>query len=188
MDKLTREFAAKDWPEIKVGIGIASGEMSVGNMGSEFRIAYTVMGDTVNLGSRLEGITKVYGVDIIVSESTKLAAPQFLYRTVDKVKVKGKDLPVTIFEPLGEITQLERLWAEHIAKYEAALELYWQMQFSDAQQAFAKIHQTHPCKLTEIYLERCALYHTSPPQSPWDGSFTHTSKLTTGLFNRSLIV
>ncbi|OUL58760.1 CHASE2 domain-containing protein [Pseudoalteromonas ulvae] len=176
MDKLTREFAAKDWPEIKVGIGIASGEMSVGNMGSEFRIAYTVMGDTVNLGSRLEGITKVYGVDIIVSESTKLAAPQFLYRTVDKVKVKGKDLPVTIFEPLGEITQLERLWAEHIAKYEAALELYWQMQFSDAQQAFANLHQTHPCKLTEIYLERCALYHTSPPQSPWDGSFTHTSK------------
>ncbi|MDP4983972.1 CHASE2 domain-containing protein [Pseudoalteromonas tunicata] len=176
MDKLTRAFKAKNWPEIKVGIGIASGEMSVGNMGSEFRIAYTVMGDTVNLGSRLEGITKMYGVDIIVSENTKILASEFIYRTVDKVKVKGKDLPVTIFEPLGLFEQLNETTLANLAAYEAALQLYWQSEFAAALEQFETLNSTSPCLLFTIYIERCALYRITPPALPWDGSFTHTSK------------
>ncbi len=102
---LDEPFAAKGWPSIRVGVGIASGEMNVGNMGSEFRIAYTVMGDTVNLGSRLEGLTKQYGVDIIVSAGTVALIPDFTFRELDLVRVKGKHEPVAIYEPVGETSQ-----------------------------------------------------------------------------------
>src|SRR5690606_515513 len=90
MTSLQEQFKAKGWPEIKIGVGLNTGEMTVGNMGSEFRMAYTVMGDAVNLGSRLEGLTKNYGVYIIVSEFTKEKAPEYLYRELDIVRVKGK--------------------------------------------------------------------------------------------------
>jgi adenylate cyclase len=95
------EFAKRGWPPISVGVGVSSGVMNVGNMGSQFRIAYTVLGDTVNLGSRLEGLTKQYGVDMIVSEMTATLLPEFAFRELDLVRVKGKTKPVAIFEPLG---------------------------------------------------------------------------------------
>jgi adenylate cyclase len=85
LDVINLEFAQKGWPKIDMGIGINTGNMNVGNMGSEFRMAYTVMGDAVNLGSRLEGLTKHYGVNIIVSEATKTQAPSFLYCELDRV-------------------------------------------------------------------------------------------------------
>ncbi len=100
MKIVTEEFAAKDWPPIKVGIGIASGPMNVGNMGSTFRMAYTVMGDTVNLGSRLEGMTKMYGANLIVSEETHAMISGYTTRELDTLRVKGKLQPITIFEPV----------------------------------------------------------------------------------------
>ncbi len=93
VEALDVPFQERGWPAIRVGVGIASGEMNVGNMGSEFRIAYTVMGDTVNLGSRLEGLTKQYGVDIIVNHKAVLLVPDFTFRELDLVRVKGKVLP-----------------------------------------------------------------------------------------------
>jgi adenylate cyclase len=98
---LQPEFKERGWPPIRMGAGLNTGWMSVGNMGSEIRLAYTVMGDAVNLASRLEGITKEYGADIIVGESVYRATPQFHYVELDRVRVKGKDEPVSIYEPIG---------------------------------------------------------------------------------------
>jgi class 3 adenylate cyclase len=88
---LNEKFAQRGWPQLKIGVGVNSGVMRVGNMGSQIRRAYTVMGDPVNLGSRLEGITKEYGADIIVGEGTKDAVPEVVFRELDRVRVKGKD-------------------------------------------------------------------------------------------------
>ena len=101
LKSLNVEFKQRGWPELRIGIGVSSGLISVGNMGSKFRMAYTVMGDTVNVASRIEDLTKEYGVELIVSQFTQKMAPQFRYRQLDTLKVKGKDLPVTIYECYG---------------------------------------------------------------------------------------
>ncbi|SFB99506.1 CHASE2 domain-containing protein [Pseudoalteromonas denitrificans] len=172
MQGISTAFKQKGWPKIKVGIGVSSGNMNVGNMGSEFRIAYTVMGDIVNLGSRLEGLTKIYGVDIIVSEATSKLAPKFNYRTLDKVRVKGKQEPITIYQPLNiDAQKINRLKIYH-----DALTLYWQQCFSEAKMIFIALYSEAPELLIDVYINRCELFEKSPPDINWDGVFTHTSK------------
>ena len=98
---LNEKFKAKGWPTFAIGIGVNSGVVRVGDMGSKIRKAYTVMGDAVNTASRLEGITKQYGADIIIGEGTKRLLAGLSAREVDRVRVKGKDEPVAIYEPFG---------------------------------------------------------------------------------------
>lgn len=177
MKSLSASFNNKGWPEIKIGVGINSGPMNVGNMGSEFRMAYTVLGDTVNLGSRLEGLTKNYGVDIIVGEHTKDAVPDFEYRILDKVRVKGKDQPVTIFEPLGPKSDISKETLLELEEYKNALECFQAQDWENANDMFQELIKKHSeRKVYLMYAERISVYKEMPPNKNWDGVFTHTSK------------
>ena len=176
VQQLDAPFRDQGWPQIRVGVGIASGDMNVGNMGSEFRIAYTVMGDTVNLGSRLEGLTKQYGVDIIVSDRTATLVPDFTFRELDLVRVKGKTEPVAIFEPLGPTSEISAQQRQQLAAYAAALATYRAANWELAASAFeALTHQTDDL-LYNVYLERIENFRRSPPPQGWDGVFDHLSK------------
>jgi len=174
--ELDEPFRARGWPAIRVGVGIASGPMNVGNMGSEFRIAYTVMGDTVNLGSRLEGLTKQYGVDIIVSDRTAQLVPDFTFRELDLVRVKGKNEPVAIHEPIGPAATIDASVAGELAAYSAALAAYRGRQWDAAQDSFETLKDRTEHLLYTMYLDRIEKFRSDPPPDDWDGVFAHLSK------------
>jgi len=176
VESLDEVFAAKGWPSIRVGVGIASGDMNVGNMGSEFRVAYTVMGDTVNLGSRLEGLTKQYGVDIIVNAATAASISDFTFRELDLVRVKGKREPVALFEPLGETAELADNTVLNLATYQSALDAYRRCDWGAARQLFEKLTERRGELLYNIYLDRINRFSQEPPPADWDGVFDHLSK------------
>jgi adenylate cyclase len=177
LDAMQEHFKSRGWPPIKVGVGLNTGDMTVGNMGSEFRLAYTIMGDAVNLGSRLESLTKNYGVDIMVSEFTSARVPDFAFRELDCVRVKGKDKPVKIYEPMGPERDLEPAEREELALYNEALRLYRSQQWGPAREAFSRLEQLAPMrKLYAIYLERIDHFGQQPPPADWDGTYTFLTK------------
>ncbi|NNJ80469.1 MAG: adenylate/guanylate cyclase domain-containing protein, partial [Xanthomonadales bacterium] len=176
LQELNEDFAKKGWPEIRIGVGVNTGMMSVGNMGSAFRRAYTVLGDAVNLGSRLEGITKAYGVDFIVSETTAQQAGRFVYRELDKVQVKGKAKPVTILEPVGLADELGRKAMDNIRAFHHFLFLYRNQDWVAALKALRQLRQKQgDCLLFNLYQERIDHFQDNPPGEDWDGVFVHTS-------------
>jgi adenylate cyclase len=174
--ELDAPFNAKGWPKIRVGVGIASGPMNVGNMGSEFRIAYTVMGDTVNLGSRLEGLTKQYGVDIIVNDLAAHQVPEFAFREIDLVQVKGKSEPVAIYEPIGPRAGLSAAEEQRLAAYATAVAAYRNQEWEHAESAFTSLRQHSDDLLYNVYLDRIHNFRQSPPPAGWDGVFAHLNK------------
>ena len=174
--ELDEPFAAKGWPSIRVGVGIASGPMNVGNMGSEFRVAYTVMGDTVNLGSRLEGLTKQYGVDILVNERTTELAKDFAYREIDLVRVKGKTEPAAIYEPLGIASALGDDIISELEVYTSALGAYRERRFDEAESTFRNLKQRTDATLYNVYLDRIEQFRREAPPGDWDGVFDHLIK------------
>ncbi|MFH1801311.1 MAG: CHASE2 domain-containing protein [archaeon] len=169
---LKKEWNKKGHPEIKIGCGINTGDAIIGNMGSEDRFDYTAIGDSVNLASRLEGLTKQYGVDIIISDSTKnLIEGEFTTRKLDLVKVKGKKIPVAIYELCAKPDK------ELIKKYEKALTLYFKSNFKDAKKEFEDILKISPddCP-SKIFVKRCGEYIKNPPKKEWDGVFELMTK------------
>ena len=177
LQKLQPHFKERGWPEIHVGVGINTGKVSVGNMGSEARVAYTVMGDAVNLASRLEGITKQYGVGVMVGENTRNAVPDFIYRELDQVRVKGKDKPVAIYEPIGIKDQVDEAVLEEIKLYQQALKLYRKQDWDQAELQMYNLQRMYPeCKLYQVYAERAAHFRSNPPAADWDGVFDFKTK------------
>jgi len=177
MYRLSEAFVARGWPPIKIGVGLNTGVMSVGDMGSKLRRAYTVMGDAVNLGSRLEGITKQYGVGIICGQRTRELVTDVVWRELDRVRVKGKDEPIAIFEPLGFENQVSKDKIEEMKLWNQVLRAYRAQDWDQADMLLLNLQRiSGGAYLYEAYAERVAHYRKDPPGSDWDGVWKFETK------------
>lgn len=162
-----REFGA----EIKIGAGIHSGVVQVGNMGSNDLLNYTCIGDTVNVASRLEGICKHYGADIIVSSMVMANCPDLYFRKLDKIRVKGISRPLEIYTPI--IKDIDEA-IEH--QWKSALDLYFTGEFAKAIQIFEKLQNIEDLKkAASLFIARGNTLLDNPPEV-WEGVWTYTSK------------
>ncbi|CAA7614216.1 adenylate/guanylate cyclase domain-containing protein [Magnetospirillum sp. UT-4] len=177
MAELSESFVARGWKPLKIGIGLNTGVMNVGNMGSDFRLAYTVLGDAVNLGSRIESLTKQYGVSVMISEYTKAKLPDLIAREMDRVRVKGKDQPVQILEPVGFEGEVDADTIRRIERHHEALVLYAQQKWDEARAILLALQAEEPDrKIYAVYLDRIAHFIEEPPGADWDGVYTHKEK------------
>ena len=175
---LNTQFVARGWPKFKIGIGLNTGPMTVGDMGSKVRRAYTVMGDSVNLGARLEGLTKVYGVEILVGENTQAKLPDWTWREVDRVRVKGKDVPVAMFEPVGRTSEVAPETLDELAAWRLALDAYRGKDWTQAKDALTQLRSRYPehSYLYGLYLNRVNDFEMHPPPPDWDGATNFETK------------
>jgi adenylate cyclase len=174
--RLNERFATRGWPTIQMGVGINTGPVSVGDMGSRLRKAYTVVGDTVNVAARLEGLTKVYGVGILVGQTTRDAIGEAPFREIDRVRVRGKDEALAIYEPieLDEAAGADR--SEELELWAQALKAYRAMDWDRAERALSELRRLCPgAPLYSFYCERIARYRRQPPPA-WDGVATFETK------------
>jgi adenylate cyclase len=175
-EALKAEFAEQGLPEVNIGVGVNTGLMNVGDMGSSYRRSYTVLGDAVNLGSRLESITKFYGAKILIGEETYDHITGFVCRFMDRIQVKGKEAAIRVYEPLGVEGDVSQDVLDEITEYNQAYQLYLDRNWNAAKQAFDRLYEQTPLTLYQVYSQRIDDLQAQTLPDDWDGTFRHTSK------------
>ncbi len=178
MEVVRAEFSAEGLPQMFMGIGLNTGPMNVGDMGSKYRRAYTVLGDAVNLGSRIEGLTAFYGVPVLASDSVRQQAPGFVWRLVDRVRVKGRAEVLDLSQPLAAQEQADQALQERAIQFENAVAQYQLRNWDIARSAFMEISQRYPAdaRLCELYLQRMQAMGGADLPSNWQAVYDHTHK------------
>jgi len=174
---MNRERQQAGLPVIGVGIGLNTGAMCVGDMGSNVRRSYTVIGDAVNLGARLEGLSSNYGVDIVASDATREQAPQFAWQELDRVRVKGKAQALSIYTPLGLRVHQSAREAQEQHEWALALQAWRAQDWDTCDLHLHNLNRQSVTKvLYQLYAQRVASMRRAPPDAGWDGATTFDTK------------
>jgi adenylate cyclase len=175
LDALNAQLSAKFGVSLGIGVGVHTGAVYVGNMGSRDLVNYTLIGDNVNLTSRMEGLCPHYGVGVVTSGQTKdEAGDGFSFQYLDTIRVKGKTAPVTVYVPMRPEEALSR--AAELSDWSSASALYLDGKFAESAAAFADLRNRYPrTKLYSIYEARSRTLEKSPPEN-WDGVWTMEGK------------
>ncbi|MBL8023178.1 MAG: adenylate/guanylate cyclase domain-containing protein [Elusimicrobia bacterium] len=178
LPSLHKQFASRGWPPLEFRIGLHTGTVLYGELGSHTRSNYTVMGDTVNVASRLEGANKLFGTKILISESTYQAAHHGIEaRELDFMRVEGKKKPLRVYELVALKGNLIPLQREAFAIFSDALRLYRDRRFQESRTEFLRVRDLLPEDIpARLYVKRCDQFLHTPPPTDWDGVFVMTSK------------